>query len=99
MGLGASDPRRQIAGDSCRVEGGSTGKPPPAEETTGVQADGEARALWGIPGVTPATQPIEDCACGFGNHEQDRFLADAAREPAGGKGGKRDGDPLGELLP
>jgi hypothetical protein len=28
VGLGASDPRRQIAVDSCRVEGGAKSKPP-----------------------------------------------------------------------
>ena len=67
---------------AIRVELKAAGKPPPAE-TTGVQADGARLELFGEFQVTPATQPIEDCACGFGNHEQDRFLADAAREPAG----------------
>jgi hypothetical protein len=42
---GAPDPRSQIAADSRRVEGSSTSKPPPAEETTGVQADGEPEFL------------------------------------------------------
>ena len=85
-GTEATVPHSQIAGDSCRVEGGPTSKPPPAEETTGVQVDGARLEIYGD--FEAQRQPPSPSNTGYAvlaTAKQDRFQDTSTREPAGGQ--------------
>ena len=101
MGLGASDPRRQIAADSWRAEGGSRKQTPvKLRKPTGVQVDGaNAEGYWAgnesryrakLPPTAKTQCAASATALRIGFRQKVRPEVALVRElPAGGRQGQR----------